>query len=181
VTILGSDGNPSGQVTGVTVQVPGPCDTTITMEIPGSTTGGQGGGTVVAAGPLRNIEIDRNRIRNTGLCGIGPVGFFNLGNDKEVISIENLTIAANTITSTLLAELDQAAARSSQFGYGAICVPDVVNLIIRDNIVTDFGRQPGDPVCGIFVLHGETVEISRNHVMETRDWSERRNQAAVGP
>jgi len=181
VTILGSDGNPTGQVTGVTVQVPGPCDTTITVEIPGTTTGGQGGGTVVSSGLLKNIEIDRNRIRNTGLCGIGPVGFFNLANDKEVISIENLTIAANTITSTLLAELDQAAARSAQFGYGAICVPDVLNLIIRDNTVTDFGRQPGDPVCGIFVLHGETVEISRNHVMETRDWSERRNQAAVGP
>lgn len=183
LTILGSDGNPTGQTTGVTIQVPGPCDTTITVTIPGTTTGG--GGRIVASGPLRNIQIDRNRIRDTGLCGIGPVGFFNLRDTKEIISIENLTIASNSITSTLMGELHQPADAFSDafsiFGYAAICLPDVMNLVIRDNAITDFGRQPGDAVSGIFVLHGETVEISRNHVMETRDWSAPREQGLINP
>ena len=56
-------------------------------------------------------------------------------------------------------------------------MPDVEHLVIRDNNITDFGREPGDPVCGIFVLHGEMVEISRNHVLETRDWTAGRSQA----
>jgi hypothetical protein len=57
------------------------------------------------------------------------------------------------------------------FGYGAICAPDVQNLIIRDNIITDFGVAPGSEGCGIFVLHGAMVEISRNQIRETRDLS----------
>jgi Family of unknown function (DUF6519)/Right handed beta helix region len=171
VSIIGTDGRPKDQVTGVTVQIPGPCDTTITLTIPGTTTGGQGGDTVVASGSLRNIQINRNRIRNTGLCGIGPVGFFNLAKDLEVISIQNLTIAGNTIASTLQADLAEEAAGNSTFGYGAICMPSVETLVIRDNNITDFGRRPGDPACGIFVLHGEMVEISRNRVLETRDWA----------
>ena len=57
-------------------------------------------------------------------------------------------------------------------------MPDVENLVIRDNDVTDFGREPGDPACGIFVLHGEMVEISRNHVLETRDWTRTQESTA---
>ena len=153
--------------------MPGPCDTTVTLEIPGTTTGGQGGGRVVASGRLLNILIERNRIRNAGLCGIGPVGFFSLRDALEVINIENLTIAANTISSTVRQPLAPADDKAAMFGYGAICLPDVENVIIRDNAITDFGREPGDAVCGIFVLHGEMVEISRNHVLETRDWKQK--------
>jgi hypothetical protein len=173
--ILGTDGRPTSVVTGVTIEVPGPCDTKITLTIPGSTTGGQDGGRVVVAGKLVNIQINRNRIRKTGLCGIGPVGFFNLVEALEIISIENLTIAANTIASTVLSEVDQPNDPLKVFGYAAICVPDVEHLVIRDNHVTDFGREPGDPCCGIFVLHGEMVEISRNHILETRDWARAQN------
>jgi len=180
VTVIGPDGKPTGEVTGVTVEVPGPCDTPITLTIPGSTTGGQGGGgKIVAAGSLINIDIARNRIRKTGLCGIGPVGFFDLVQAVEVISIENLTIASNTIESTLLGDLAQPADNSA-FGYGAICVPSVENLVIRDNSITDFGKEPGDPGCGIFVLHGEMVEISRNHILETRDWARASRTPADG-
>ena len=172
IAVLGGDGRQTGDITGVTIEVPGPCDTKTTLTIPGGTTGGDGGGRTIASGMLRNIQINHNRIRTTGLCGIGPVGFFDFGEAPEVISIENLTIDANTIESTLLSDLTQAADRASA-GYGAICVPSVENLVIRDNAVTDFGRVPGDPGWGIFVLHGERVDISRNHVLETRDWRER--------
>jgi hypothetical protein len=68
---------------------------------------------------------------------------------------------------------------STSIGYGAICVPDVINLIIRDNAITDFGAQPGVRVCGILVIHGEQLEISRNRVLETRDWS-KASVAATG-
>jgi hypothetical protein len=170
VSILDGNGKDTGQVTGVTVELPGPCDTHVTLQIPPSKSN-QPGARIVAAGNLSNIQINRNRIRNTGACGIGPVGFFTLSKLPEVISIQNLTIGANSISRSLLREIASLDEATSSGGYGAICVPDVENLVIRDNAITDFGVQPGDPGCGIFVLHGQMADISRNHVLETRDWN----------
>jgi len=175
LSYIDRDGRSTGEITGVTIVIPDPCDRPLTLTIPGGTTEEGGGRRIIAAGRLRNIQINRNRIRNTGLCGIGPVGYFDVRDAFEVIGIENLTIAANTIASTVLAERTALAA-SSIVGYGAISLPDVQALVIRDNNITDFGRQPGDPACGIFVLHGEMIEISRNHVLEMRDWTERPEQ-----
>jgi hypothetical protein len=172
LSLLDSNGKDTGTIIGVLTSPEDPCSKTGTLQVP-ITTPGSAGGKFVAAGQLVNVQIDRNRIRNTGLCGIGPIGFFNLLQDLEVISIENLTIAANSISSTLLRDIsnDQLAALSI-LGYAAISVTDAENLIIRDNNITDFGAQPGTDVCGIFLLHGEMVEINGNHVMETRDWSQ---------
>jgi len=170
LSILDAKGNDTGQTPGVLIVEEGPCDTTVTLQVPG-TTPGQPGGRVVASGKLLNIQINRNRIRNCGLCGIGPVGFFNLVQMLEVISIENLIISSNTVSSTVLRPLAALDQRASIFGYAAICIPDVENLILRDNSITDFGPQPGAQVCGIFILNGQMVEISRNHVLETRDWN----------
>jgi len=86
--------------------------------------------------------------------------------ELEVITIENLTIAANTISALAAVTHVPVKLDTSVIGYGAICLPDVQNAVIRDNSITDFGEQPGDDVCGIFILHGEMVEISRNHVLE---------------
>lgn len=172
LSLLDSNGKDSGTIIGVITLPEDPCSKGGTLQVPISTPG-LPGGRFVATGKLINIQIDRNRIRNTGLCGIGPVGFFNLLQALEIISIENLTIASNAITRTMLRTVvsDQLAA-STIIGYAAISVTDAENLIIRDNTITDFGVQPGTDVCGIFLLNGEMVDITGNHVLETRDWSQ---------
>jgi hypothetical protein len=129
------------------------------------------GNQVVMGNPLQNIQIARNRIRTIGLCGIGPVGFFNLATTQELVNIQNLTITSNTISTSLQNAITPFAKGITGLGYGAICLPDVQNLILRDNTITDFGSVPGAQVCGIFLCSGEQVEISRNQVIETRDWS----------
>ena len=129
------------------------------------------GYTVVAGGLLSNIQIHRNRIRKTGLCGIGPVGFFDLTVTREIITIVGLNISGNDISSTLRRAIEPTDSTRAWLGYGAICIPDVQNLIVRDNTITDFGAEPGAIVCGIYILLGEMIEISRNHVIETRDWA----------
>jgi hypothetical protein len=163
--LLDANGGDTGALTGVLAT--NPSSDNITLQLPPRGVSGATTGTPAAGSGLQNIQISRNRIRNMGLCGIGPVGFFNLAQTLEVISIENLTITGNTISSTL----QEVVRPSSLFGYGAICIPDVQNLIIRDNIVTDFGNSPGAPVCGVFVLNGELVDVSGNQILETRDWS----------
>jgi hypothetical protein len=151
LAILDSKGNDTGTITGTTVEVPGPCDTTITLQIP-TTNPGQPGSRIVAAGHLVDIQINRNRIRNTGACGIGPVGFFDPNLGPEIVAIQNLSINANTISHTLLREVT-GMPRVLSGAFGAICIPFVEDLVIRDNVITDFGFRPGDPVCGIFVLY----------------------------
>jgi len=103
------------------------------------------------------------------------VGFFNLLEIQEVISLENVSITGNIISRTLLRALEVSRDNVSRYGGGAICLPDVRKLIIRDNLITDFGETPGAEVCGIFVLMGESVEISRNQIKETRDLSQTSN------
>ena len=65
----------------------------------------------------------------------------------------------------------------ASFPYAAISVPAVENLVIRDNAIANFGAKPGLGANGIFVLNGEMVDISRNQVLETRDWSEASREA----
>jgi hypothetical protein len=170
-SILAEDGSDTGAVTGLLPSTPDPTATTYSLVLPGGAAVGSSKGKLVAGSPLQNIQIANNRIRNSGLCGIGPVGFFNLLETIEVISIQNLTISGNTIAESLADPLTPMEFKGSVLGYGAICVPDVQGLTIRDNFITDFGNVPGAQVCGIFVLNGEQVEISRNQIVETRDWT----------
>ena len=125
---------------------------------------------LAADGPLMNIRIERNRISDIGLCAIGPVGFFT-SSTPEIVGVANLTILDNTISGTLQATLSPFPASATGLGYGAICLPDLQGLVLNDNVITDFGSQPGAPVCGIFILNAEQAEISRNQVIETRDWT----------
>jgi hypothetical protein len=172
LSVLDSQGNDTGTIIGVLVFPPDPCSKGGSLEVPVESPGTPGT-RVVSGGKLLNILIERNRIRNMGLCGIGPVGFFNLLQELEIISIQNLTIASNAITRTMLSGIvSSQVAAFSIIGYGAICITDAENLTIRDNSITDFGVQPGTDVCGIFLLNGEMVDISGNHMLETRDWSQ---------
>ena len=167
ILTLDANGGDSGGFTGVQVGTEDPCGGA-TGVIPGS---GGSGNTITkfaAGGLIENLHIDRNLISDMGMCGIGPVGFFDLYRTAEVVSLMNVSITENLVLRTLQRRLAAFDAKLSEFGYGAISLPDVLNLTIRDNTVTDFGVTPGAEVCGIYVLHGEGIEISRNQIRETR-------------
>jgi hypothetical protein len=136
-----------------------------------------GNSQLAADGPLQNIRIEKNRVSNCGLCGIGPVGYFT-SQTPETVSIANLSILGNTLSSTMQAAPAQLPGSLANIvGYGAISLPDLQNTTIRDNVITDFGSEPGAQVCGIFILNGEQVDISRNQIVETRDWVALNTQA----
>ena len=168
-SVLDSRGTDTGQPTGVVVGVEDPCATTGTLVLPTTPSSGPSGSTIVAGGRLANITLDGNRIRNMGLCGIGPVGFFDLALWAEVITIDTLTVTGNEISNTLLRAVSASEERLTTLGYGAICVPDVRSLVVRDNAITDFGAAPGAAVCGIFVLHAQGVDLSRNRIIQTSE------------
>ncbi len=175
---LDTTGKQAGGWTGITTGSDTGCtDCTGSLQTPNPTTTG---GRIVSGGLLRNIHIFHNRIRNVGMCGIGPVGFFNLLTELEIISIEGLIITDNELSYTLQRELADIAENQNLLrGYGAICVPDVVDLAIRDNQIQNTGVDAKSQTCGIYVLHGEGVEISRNTILEMRDWSAASSETAV--
>jgi hypothetical protein len=114
---------------------------------------------------LYDIRIERNRISLMGLNGIGPIGFFELTDTSELISVDGLCILGNSIEKCLLRALaDTPGALSDAAGYGGISLPDVKDVAIWDNRIVNNGFNWLDPVCGIFVLHAEALDIQRNTI-----------------
>ncbi len=119
----------------------------------------------VSAGDLYDILIERNRIFNMGLSGIGMVGFFDIRSTTktpQIVTINGLRILGNEISKCLSRPLADIRTRQSFMGYGGISLASVLDLIVRDNIIEENGPDYRQPVCGIFLLLGEGVEISRN-------------------
>jgi hypothetical protein len=119
-----------------------------------------------AADPVQNVCIERNRILATGLDGIGVAGFFDLREADEFISVRRLQILDNQIVGCLRSAAPPIEpAMKDSMGYGGIALADVSDLEVRDNVIEQNGANNPQPVCGIFILHGEGVEISGNRIL----------------
>lgn len=132
----------------------------------GGNPGNPGGPEYTSAGPLYDILIERNRIYDMGLNGIGVVAFFDTKLSKEVISIDTLYILRNDIRRCLHREL--AAIPNNMLesmGYGGIALADVEQLVIQHNVIEQNGPDHLEPVCGVFVLHGQGVDITDNRIV----------------
>ncbi|KEF42629.1 MAG: hypothetical protein ER33_05030 [Cyanobium sp. CACIAM 14] len=135
-----------------------------------------------SAGTLSEVVIKRNRIQQMGMNGIGVAGFFDLRGADEFISVEHLSILGNEIRGCLRRPLEPIPeAMVDSLGYGGIALADVEHLLIRDNVITDNGPSHLEPVCGIFALHAEGLEISRNRILDNGSKVEAGNaEAKIG-
>lgn len=119
-----------------------------------------------SAGTLYDILIERNRILSMGLNGIGVVAFFSLAQQDEFITVDGLRIIGNEIRNCLRRPLAAIPSHmQNAMGYGGISLADVENLVINHNKIEDNGPSHIEPVCGVFVLHGEGVDISDNRIL----------------
>ncbi len=116
--------------------------------------------------PLYDVRVERNQILAMGSNGIGVVGFFDLSGTDEFITVVNLLVIGNEIRGCLRRGVTPPPESLEGFiGYGAIALADVENLVVQDNLLVDNGANHLDPVCGVYVLHGEGVDISRNRIL----------------
>ena len=123
---------------------------------------------LASEGALYDIRIERNRIRNMGLAGIGVVGYFDLDEQDEFVSVVGLDILGNEITGCLTRELLLVPEQKRDFaGYGAIALADVEHLRVHDNCIENNGGDHQFPVCGLFVVHAEGADVSRNRIINT--------------
>ena len=144
---------------------------------------GDEGPTYESAGTMYDIRIERNRILDMGLNGIGVVAFFNLEREDELISVNGINILGNTIQRCLSRELGLIPdSMKKSMGYGGIALADVDDLIVHDNSIEDNGPDYLQPVCGIFILHAEGVDISRNRIVNNGAKTQNSaNDAKPGP
>lgn len=135
------------------------------------------GSNSVVAGSLSNVHIEDNVIGNMGLAGIGPVLLRDLSLKAEsssigrieVVSISGLFIVGNQLSYCPESPF-KPSNTSNAYTTAAICLPDVAELVVRDNEITSPGdwAVAGSPISGIYLQHGEGIEISRNRIIDTR-------------
>jgi len=185
VTVDAQD-NPVGGFRGWVINIDDPCSPCQPGSIyipPGQSRPGEDGTRSVSAGSLYEIYIGRNRITQMGLNGIGVVGFFDLGAADEFVSVEELAIVDNHIDFCLQRSLEPIPRAMVQaMGYGGISLADVDHLVIRHNRIENNGPNYLEPICGIFILHGEGVVIADNRIINNGAKTQERDQAAaIGP
>src|SRR3972149_421193 len=85
---------------------------------------------------------------------------------RRIVSVQGLRIDDNEIRRCLSRPVASAGERSIEtMGFGGISLADADGLTIRKNVIEDNGPDYLDPVCGIFMLHGEGVEIADNRIV----------------
>jgi hypothetical protein len=167
IKVVDESGNDTGELYGWVINVDFPCCTSR----PGSTyvppeEDVDESTRKVSAGALYEVHIERNRILDMGLNGIGVVGFFNLDEKDEFISVERLTILDNQIRRCLKRPLEVIPPEMiNSMGYGGIALADAEYLVIRENVIEDNGPSHLEPICGVFVLHGEGIDITNNRIL----------------
>jgi hypothetical protein len=125
---------------------------------------------IESAGPLRDVQIDRNVITGMGGDGIGVAWFFEEAADggwpSDAIAVATLRITSNRIEANHLAERAEVSpfvADSS--GHGGIALAVVFDGVIEGNRIERNGAGLPDPVCGVFLLLTAGATIERNRVL----------------
>jgi hypothetical protein len=165
--IVETVGGPETHWPGWVIDYDDPCNpcrpgTTIVVD-PGPNDGGT---RIRSAGALYDIRIERNRIFDMGMNGIGVVAFFDLEEVDEMISVVRLDILGNEIRRCLQRDVitpDESMLDSA--GYGAIQLADVTDCVIRENTLVDNGSSHVPAICGIYVLHAEGIDVSANRIV----------------
>jgi hypothetical protein len=125
---------------------------------------------------LYGITIEDNVIRSMGLSGIGTI----ISGDPEITgvmtSVDDLTIYRNMIMYCVQQFPDKLPiAFSKKMGIGGISLVDCENVLIQENRIKNNGLGEdgfiyNNPVCGVYVFHGASIDISNNRILNNGPW-----------
>ncbi|MGE5846601.1 MAG: right-handed parallel beta-helix repeat-containing protein, partial [Ignavibacteria bacterium] len=86
-------------------------------------------------------------------------------NIGSIISVKDITIYRNSITYCSQQIPDIPADMLKEVGFGGIALSDCENAVIQENRIEDNGINSDDPICGIFILYGEKIDIINNRIL----------------
>ncbi len=142
--------------------------------------GGKGHGIVLGDSspfaPIRDLNIEENMICQMGLSGISVLQLVEVSSNvfehlseqiTKLIFLIDVSISRNLIhrCALQLPELGTAeTANAFKMAYGGIVLSVCQNCTITGNCIENNGRAHLEPVCGIFILAGERIDISNNRI-----------------
>jgi hypothetical protein len=127
------------------------------------------------AGFLYDVAIERNRIAAMGLSGIGVPAIAparretGLQRARRLLGspVIGLAVRDNRILHNLRNPFDNALrALAATRGLGGVSLGLADDAAITGNRIEGNGLDGADPVCGVFIQYGESVEIARNVILD---------------
>ncbi|MBW4671113.1 MAG: right-handed parallel beta-helix repeat-containing protein [Cyanomargarita calcarea GSE-NOS-MK-12-04C] len=115
---------------------------------------------------LYGISIEENTIERMGLSGIGVVSFLKLETIQLMVQVNDLTIYRNQITQCAQ-QLPNPIPEDllGQVGFGGIALTGCEYATIQENRIENNGISYLDPICGVFILFGDRIDISNNYIL----------------
>lgn len=127
--------------------------------------GGEPGDVPVSQGDLEDVRIIENRIGGMGQSGIAVARLSFPGNAPDLITVRRLLVRGNEIRDCMELEAGPITVQSApRVAFGGIVLADSTLVSIHDNVIEDVGVAHRDPVCGVFVLLAEGIDIRRNRI-----------------
>jgi len=123
-------------------------------------------------GFIYDLVIGGNEIVQMGANGIGVVSYFDLKNLPYLISLSGGEIRNNRIIRCLQQFPELPPRLLRKIGLGGISLADAENVAITENWIEENGTSHIEPVCGIFILQGERIDVSRNRILNNGPWKE---------
>jgi len=114
--------------------------------------------------PLTDIAIEENTVRDMELSGISALNL-NDSKGESLIYCNDISIRNNKITHCGLKIPDEDQGNIFRLGFGGIILAFAEDVLIRENRVEENGNSQLDPVCGIFILYGERIDVSNNRII----------------
>lgn len=115
---------------------------------------------------LYAISIENNIIMRMGLSGISIVSFLKLETIQLMVQVNDLTIYRNQITDCAQ-QLPTPIPNTmfNQVGFGGIALTGCESATIRENRIENNGISYREPICGVFILFGDRIEIGHNYIL----------------
>ena len=138
---------------------------------------------------IYDTAIEGNRILEMGLSGIGPAAFLDLKTVGLNLRTEDFTAYRNSIMycarqTPNLNIIDISDEARTNIAFGGIVLTDCENGFLNENRIENNGTSDIEPCCGIFLLHGEKIDISNNRIIgngprSTSDDIQRGNRGGI--
>lgn len=145
---------------------------------------------IISAGDLYDVEIRGNTIEDMGANGISAVRFFDLAKKPILIAVRGLHIkCSNRIRRCLRRPINPPPqAMQWMVAYGGIALARATDLRVCGNEIAGNGVDHLEPVCGVFAIMAEGVQLERNRQRsaqrratgECQGWTARRDLDLVG-
>jgi hypothetical protein len=139
--------------------------------------------TPLSAGPVFQLVVEDCHISDMAGDGIGIARFFDPRDDEtsDIIELEHARIDRNHIFGNRRTPRGAVPPRLARLsGQGGVVLAHVHDLRLRDNRIMANGATQRDPVCGVFVLHGEALLMTGNDIADNGAVPDREGPTRIG-